>query len=130
MRGPSGAAICAPHERRGELTVHAEFPAVKDRRRHSMNRFRGTQGLRTLEKSISGRHAPCRVGVDGESSRVRIETDRIEAPPLLIRFAAIEGRAFEFPMCSEETGRQHTKADVGRILPMVGKMRPTSALVC
>src|SRR5207247_487931 len=57
----------------------------------------------------------------GESPRVRIQPDGIEGPALLIWFAAVEGRAFEFPAWAEETGREHTKADVGGVLPVVGQ---------
>ena len=52
-----------------------------------MQRLRRIQSLGTLEEAISRRYHPARIQVCGESSRIGIQSEAIESPPLFIRFA-------------------------------------------
>src|SRR2546426_9488345 len=58
-----------------------------------------------------------------ESPGIGIQSEAIESPPLLIWFAAVEDRAFQFPVSAKQAAGEHAKTDVSGVLPMVGQRR-------
>ena len=96
---------------------------MQHRRGDAMHRLARMQRLWTLQVSVSRRHRPIRIEVRAESAGVRVEPDGIDPPPLLIRLATVENRAFELPVVPEDAGGEHAEADVRGILPVMAERR-------
>src|SRR5205807_5277970 len=76
-------------------------------------RYYKVTGVQTcaLPISVSRRNHPARIQVCGEPSGVGVQSQAIKPPAFLIRFTAVEDRAFELPMMSENAGGED--AEIG-----------------
>src|SRR5689334_14168222 len=92
---------------------------MEDRSGNALHRLTRVQDLRALHPSVAGGHRPVQCRVEGKSTRVGVELDRIEVPAVFVRLPAVEDRALELESIREQPGGNDTEADMRGILPVV-----------
>src|SRR5205823_7482704 len=88
-----------------------------------MQRFGRPESIGVPEESVTRGKTPSGTRIDGESSGVRIQAQAVEAPTFLVGFSAVECRPFNLPVRAENAGGDHSKGNVGRVLPVMGQRR-------